>query len=526
MSTPKIAASEIRKRLDARDIAIKHSQALELVAAGIGTDRHNLAQMRNLPEMSRVNLKLLTSVASVIARHDLDRRSAIIETTTAVLMQQPDSDALASAQVVHFVHGGIDVVITAAELADPGAFLQTEKARPIIDELLKDQYFSRWESNSSGLSEKTCNAIASDAIELLRSATTPAERKFAAESAMCAHLRPNTIENWWWHEGRSAWDSIADALADAVEEAGVEGYDAEDWSWAIEDLASQRLNDADDSTPDVALSSFDRVEMMFWLIAPGTSVDDLCHIAGPWPEAARVQLNDQFQFALSKLGHTITDWRRHVGSKEASHLTGLRRSRKDAISLVGGEQRPLVSLDDLVTIVDNGCTQYFGLVLYAWVPLADVLELDMSQPVRLTNPRVALYNPYAGTFMEAGQTSGAVVVQDGRDGEFNALVGYSPRDICGLVMTGFEGNLENEEWAAARDASTAAFKDHVSRIGLRQAYPGLKIHWQRKADKPSSLVADVYFGSATGRMERQVVEADLSSGDVPAIIIHPAAAQA
>lgn len=525
-STPKLAAAEIATRLSSREIKIKHSQALELVAAGIGTDRHNLARMITLPTLVNVNTRLLTSAATVIARHDLERRATIIETTTAVLLNQPECSDATAEPSVHLAEGKIDIVITASELADPASFLASDRGQMIVDAVLEHQHYARWSRDGSSISDDKLASIANDAIGLQRLAKSADEHKFAAERAMVRHLRPNTTEEWWWYEGRSDWTSVSDALAEAVEEAGIEGFDAEEWSEAFEDIAIERLSAEDTSTPDCLLSSHDRVEIMFWLHGPDHSIDDLCEIAGPWPDAARVQINDQFQFALGKLGHTIGDWRKHVASKEASYLSGKRVSRKQAIATVNGEKRPLVSLDELKVIVDNGCTQFFGLVLYAWVPLADVLEMDMTRPVRITNPRVALYNPYAGTFMEAGTSPGAVVVQDGVDGEFTGLVGSSPRDICGMVMNRFEGRLECDAWARERDASDAAFKEHAARIGLRQAYPGLQIHWQRKVGTPTTLVAQVSFGDGSGRTEQQVVEARFTGDGPPAIVIQPKEARA
>jgi hypothetical protein len=87
MTDPKTAARDVATRLASRDIPIKHVQALDLVAAACGyQDRSKLKDLSELPVLKRVNARLLASAATVLARHDLDRRATIVETTTDVVV--------------------------------------------------------------------------------------------------------------------------------------------------------------------------------------------------------------------------------------------------------------------------------------------------------------------------------------------------------------------------------------------------------------------------------------------------------
>lgn len=87
MTDPKTAARAVATRLAESEISIKHVQALDLVAAGCGfQDRSKLTDLAELPVLKRVNARLLASAATVLARHDLTRRTKIVDATTAVLI--------------------------------------------------------------------------------------------------------------------------------------------------------------------------------------------------------------------------------------------------------------------------------------------------------------------------------------------------------------------------------------------------------------------------------------------------------
>ena len=93
MTDPKNAARTVATRLAESEISIKHVQALDLVAAGCGfQDRSKLKDLAELPVLKRVNRRLLDSVATVLARHDLARRTRIIDVTSDVLLPKRTID--------------------------------------------------------------------------------------------------------------------------------------------------------------------------------------------------------------------------------------------------------------------------------------------------------------------------------------------------------------------------------------------------------------------------------------------------
>lgn len=433
-----------------------------------------------------------------------------------------DPEASGVTDVVRLRHGDIDLWITASELGDPEAFLGSAKAKPIIDALVEDSYFTRWESSRSTLPEKTTQEIVTDFLGRLRTAKTDEERRFAKERTLVEHLSCNDPEDEWYQTGHSVWTGIEAELCGAVDAAGIDGYDTDEWTSAAASAFERRIVDDDDSTPQGMISSFDKVEIMFWLVHPKASTDDLCTIAGPWPDAARVEITDEFQFALAKLGWTVTDWRNHVGSKEPSQLSGTRPPRgtgQGASDAVDGSLDPLVSLEDLKVVIDNGCTQYFGLVLYAWVPLNDVLDIDLDRHVAFGKASVALYNPYAGTFMETSARPGTVVVKDGVDGRFEGLLGESPKDFCGMMMDGFDTHLTDHEKDVAKKAARRVLNEQMPGHGLRIRFPGHAIHWNWVDGTRTGLVADVGMDDATGAYSLRTVTAVFDPKGVPTITI-------
>src|SRR3546814_15244246 len=85
-------ARALKANLAAQSIRIKHVQALDLIAAGIGlANRHVLATLPNLKPIQRVNIQLLTSAATALALHDVARRRTIIVETSELLQKHATS---------------------------------------------------------------------------------------------------------------------------------------------------------------------------------------------------------------------------------------------------------------------------------------------------------------------------------------------------------------------------------------------------------------------------------------------------
>src|SRR3546814_1967979 len=85
-------ARALKANLAAQSIRIKHVQALDLIAAGIGlANRHVLATLPNLKPIQWVNIQLLTSAATALALHDVARRQTIIVETSELLQKHATS---------------------------------------------------------------------------------------------------------------------------------------------------------------------------------------------------------------------------------------------------------------------------------------------------------------------------------------------------------------------------------------------------------------------------------------------------
>lgn len=433
-----------------------------------------------------------------------------------------DAEASGVIDGIRLVHGSIDMRIASKDLSDPESFFATDRAKPLIDAMVADSSFTRWESSRSLLPEDKTQAIVNDFLSYLRAARTDEERRFAKERALVENLSHADPEDEWYQTGSETWTPIQNAIDEAADEAGIDGYDSDEWRNAAGSAFERRMIDDDDSTPEGMISSFDKVEIMFWLVPPKASTDDLCTIAGPWPDAARVVIDDAFQFALAKLGWTITDWRNHVGSKESSELTGRRPPRGTGQGFPGavdGSLDPLVSLEDLKMVIDNGCTQFFGLVLYAYVPLSDVLDIDLKRHMAFSRAHVALYNPYAGTFMSTEARPGPVVVMDGVDGRFEGLVGASPKDFCGMVMDGFDARLVDHAKDVACRNAREAIKTELPDMGLKLSYPGHSLYWKWTDDTRTALVTTIGVEGAGRRYSVMHVTATVSGTDVTGIVI-------
>lgn len=401
MTDPKTAARTVAARLSEKQISIKHVQALDLVAAGCGyQDRSKLSALDQLPALKKVNIKLLTSAATILAKHDLDRRQTIVDTTTNVLI--------------------------------PNASLLTTQ--------------------------------------------TPADLP---------------------------------ALS-----------------------ATVRLDDGSRTV------SFNAAPVLSWfapssiieLISPNSSEDDLIEIDATYPDPASVRITDEFQFALAKLGWTTSQWRDHTKSKMASHLSGTRPARGTGHSFAGdnsGSKGPLISLEKLVEIIENGCTNYFGIVLYGIVPLQDLIDLDLSRPMAFERAHIAVYNAYAGTFMDTNGPEGRIVVEHGVDGKLNGNLGASPAEFCGLATSYYETRLTDPEVDDHKRSASQALRAVISEVpfvpgddhnkGMKLRYPGHSIYWEYGDDTRQTLISPYGIGVANryDREYRQIKAIyDIATGEI------------
>ena len=191
------------------------------------------------------------------------------------------------------------------------------------------------------------------------------------------------------------------------------------------------LADADTSTPGDALSSCDRSEVLFVLSPKGKHpLDASITSHRPWPDFAELTVTEDLVHALAALGYTLGDYRKASGNGHASE----RPRGKTRIGRPDFPRRPtpLCSLEAVREMVDNACSTNFLFVLYAMVPIAQLIDLDPGRPFTFSRAAVATWDPWNGTFHYAVSVP-AVTVTPAMGTLVSPARWYSPDHICGFV---------------------------------------------------------------------------------------------
>lgn len=418
-------ARALAANLAAQDIRIKHVQALDLIAAGAGhANRHVMAALPEFTPLRRINIALLTSAATTLALHDLDRRQAIIDETTTVLGANALSDEVFKIECS-------DISLTVADIDSPNAFLQTEQGEAFVAKLVNELYYSRYEryGNDGPMSLKEGNKLAEAILDGKRDGI-PAHR------AIATHFKFGyDPESYWYDVARGEVETVLDSINSELDDGESElALDTFDWLEALMDPIVEALQDQDKSKPDDLLGSYDKCEMVFLIKPDGHAIDEMITTTKAWSEFDSLYVDHQLQHGLSRLGYSIDDYRRLSGNKLPSHE--LQRGLK---------KRPdrLVTPEQLEEMIDNACTQYFLFAVYAVVPVQQLIDLDLTKPMTFSTAAVATYNPFSGTFHEVRVNRPVTVTP--KEGELRSgSEGISPDDICGLHLPVFYADLKNK----------------------------------------------------------------------------------
>ncbi|QAY80326.1 hypothetical protein [Sphingosinicella sp. BN140058] len=434
MTNTTTAARALAANLSARAIAIKHVQALDLLAAGAGlANRHVLAQQPSLPSIKRVNIALLSSTATVLARHDLQRRQIIIDETSAVLAPAAAFKELLEVE---------NIRISIAEIESPDLFLQTDRGEGFVKDLCNDLYYSRYSrySNDGPMSLKQGNELAAMILEAKAAPLTEDGPSDPVEAAIARFFRfGEETDDFWYGSGRSEVETIVQKLADAIEELEIDvALDVDDWVSALEDPVCQLLADEDDSEASDLLGSYDKCEVNFFLIPQGYVLDQMVRSHKPWPDFAHLGVGPELQHALSSLGYTVAEYRRMSGNGRENDEPLLHGLKK--------RSEPLVTPTELKELVENACSDYFAFSLYAVISIQDLIKLDLTKPITFSQAAISVSHPYSGTFYDTIKKHPITVLP--REGGLFANVGYSPADSCGLYTPAYAASLSNPQPAA------------------------------------------------------------------------------
>ncbi|AXK43914.1 hypothetical protein [Erythrobacter aureus] len=436
-------ARTLAANLKGEDIAIKHVQALDLLAAGAGlANRHVLSKNDSLPAIKRVNIRLLTTAATVLAQHDLLRRHKIVDATAQVLMPE-----LASSGMVELDE--YDFRILPHEAGNPDLFLQTDRGEKFVAKLCSGLYYTRYETDrsSKSMSLDQGNSLGAKILEAKAKAAKSDEisEEGLINEAMYEHFGEGTDLRWeWWDYNRGEVSKTINAINSDLEDFGLE-LDDEDWLSALEDPICEALEDEDDSTPRDLLDRFDLCEAIFLIKAEGYTIDEMISSNRSWADFADLHVGPELQYPLSRMGYSIADYRK---------ISGNRNEGEDLMRGLKKRSERLVSPEKLQEMVENACSQNFLFVLYAIMPVQDLIGLDLSKPLQFSDAAIATYNPYAGTFHDAAKTG--PITMTAKDGELaTGDIGYSPDGICGFVHSYYRATITNPKEAPEAPAPKA-----------------------------------------------------------------------
>ena len=428
------AGRELATNLRARGITIKHVQALDLLAAGAGIkNRQALAALPFLPDLKAVHTALLTTAATVIARHDLDRRNLIIAETSAVLLSEAKTqEGLAEADDI--LHLTKHLKIRPSELGEPESFCTTPRGTEFIEALCDDLYYERYSRDyNSVIKLDQGNKIAASILEAKRSAAPGAE-PMEIEAAIAEHIPAEYVGDYWFYHGYEQVLAVLQGIADDLDaEHPGHSFEPDEWIEALQDPICEHLVETDDSAPSDLLGRFDQCEILFFLIQDGHTLDEMISSNRNFSDFSDLHIGPELQHPLSRLGYTISEYRALSRNRNASE--DLRRGLRK-------RPQPLLDASELKEIVENASASNFLFAVYAIVSLPDLINLDLSRPATFNNAAIATYNPYTGTFMDVSSKKNVTV--EPFEGRFESgAVGYSPDDICGLVHSHYFSELRN-----------------------------------------------------------------------------------
>ena len=187
----------------------------------------------------------------------------------------------------------------------------------------------------------------------------------------------------------------------------------------------------DDSSPEDLFYPNDYCEIALIFMPPEGAWDDYMFCQGH-EYYAGLEINERSTDVLRRLGHTLTDYRKHSGNTSKSY--GLSRRP------VGTK---ILELDQLRQIAEEASSSYFLVVAYAHVPLSQLLKIDFTQPVTLEKWAVASWNPDSGTFFDLQQEDPLIAPPGIGRWVIPGATGYSPDDICGMVSRYYQSDLTN-----------------------------------------------------------------------------------
>lgn len=322
-----------------------------------------------------------------------------------------------------------EILISREEIADPSLFLATERGKEWMKPLLSGAYHSQWyDCQRSPHEMKWCTKLADRILDMKREGACPGEIEDMIEEEFG---RGQSAEDTYHEEHESSVTSALETLSEALDEMrdddeDVPDMDLEAWSEAVRDIMIDHMYENDDSSVMDMFGSWDYCEITFRL-----GGEDDVESQKKWADFDHLAINWSLQKALASLGYTIGDYRRMTGN----------RTKSNGLGRVARRPQPLVTEDELRELVSEACSTHFNFVIYAMVPVQDLVTLDLTKPISLSNYSVASYDSMNGTFYDKSGRQ-AITIQPG-EGHLEAPRGYSPDGICGFVHSYYHSKIAN-----------------------------------------------------------------------------------
>ena len=417
-------ADRLKSALDNIGVVAKRTQTYDLIAAARGLRNRELLKERyEMPSV--VDAEGLRIVAE---RLDPVEAEAIAVCAAAVAMPTPLTCE------IHSGWRGASFEITFDELGDPDAFLGGPRGKAGLEVIARNMYHTAYylDRSDGGIELKRGNELAGKLLEI---------------SEHCD--RYGVLEEFYG-EPRDAYESVSEqtdeiekamqALAELANDVGAE-FDEQEWTDPLRDALIEHLEEDDDSSIEDMIQSGDRAEIIF-MFAPKYAYLSDAMITAEYGTSSpdSVNIDHPLQFALSRLGYGIGEFRRFSGN--------VKEAREGLDPTLEPLARTIVTPGELMSIMDNAGDSYFHIGLYAQIPISDVLALDAERPITLRNVRVCAHGSINGTHYD-----GAVIDEIVVNPEDGVLMspGYSPSDMCGYVNSYFHGTAKNVEEPSTED---------------------------------------------------------------------------
>jgi hypothetical protein len=333
--------------------------------------------------------------------------------------------------------------VSRLDLVSPQTFARSSAGRAAASYIVSHCYYSRYwrDGNDRPLSLRSGSELGHDILASQR-------MRAARQDADACHFDP--IARFFGH-GESPQEHLAavasslsrQVIDDVAEQLflnhgvqwpppGADGDD--DWTGALDDAATAIMVEQDTSTAADMLRSSDRAEAIVILGRHDLDAEDSAlQSHRPWAAPSEMAIDAALQAALAPLGYSITAFRKLFRNRHAAGTSLLRprmaRSR-------------LVTPEALAEVIENACSSWFVLCLYAIVPVSDFIGLDPSKPIVVKNAHFASYNPLSGTFHSATKL-GEVTLRPEQCEVTTAHGWYAPSEICGLVESCYHGRIGN-----------------------------------------------------------------------------------